>query len=191
MKAGLTTSITGSLVSLSLILIVAGCSEQTSTTTGTNSTFLIEPNLGVGPIRTGMTTAQVITALGEPQRRTSNSLEYTALGIAVMPGADGIVSVVMCGDVTGINGPFAKSFTGHTKEGIGMFSTRDQVIKALGEPTADEHMRGGLESLQYASLGMTLTLEGGKVHHMIVRLRAAQPPDTTVTLEPPPEPSGK
>ena len=192
MKAGLTKLAPASLVLASLILFVAGCSdEQASTTTSTNSTLLIEPNLAVGPVRVGMTTAQVIGALGEPQRRTSNSLEYSRLGIAVMPGSDGIVSVVMCGDVTGINGPFAKKFTGHTKDGIGMFSTRAQVIQALGEPTADEQMRGGLESLQYGPLGLTLTLEGGKVHHIIVRLRAAQPTDRTVTLEPPMEPAGK
>ena len=141
MKAGLTKLAPASLVLASLILFVAGCSdEQASTTTSTNSTLLIEPNLAVGPVRVGMTTAQVIGALGEPQRRTSNSLEYSRLGIAVMPGSDGIVSVVMCGDVTGINGPFVKIFNGRTKEGIGMRSTRAEVLKAYGQPTEDKKM---------------------------------------------------
>ena len=67
-----------------------------------------------------------------------------------------------------------------------MHSTREDVIKAYGEPTESEKFRGGLESLKYQPLGITFTLEGGKVHHMIVRLAGAQETNRTVTLEPAP-----
>lgn len=173
-----------------LVAAGSGCSPQSSISNtqagGTNAALLIEPNLDVGPVRAGMTVQQAVTALGEPERRTSNALEYPRLGLALMPGPDQKVQVVMCGDVTGINGPFVKRFTGRTKEGIGMYSTREEVIRAYGEPTVSEKMRGGLESLQYAALGLTFTLETGKVHHIIVRLRGRQEPDRTVTLEPAP-----
>jgi len=96
-----------------------------------------------------------------------------------------VVQVVMCGDVTGINGPLVKAFTGRTKEGIGMNSSREEVIKAYGEPTSSEKFIGGIESLQYAPLGITFTLERGRVHHMIVRLRS-QESDRTVNLAPAP-----
>jgi hypothetical protein len=186
---------TSGVVVLAVLLAGGSCSEKPSEAAagvaGANSTLLIEPNIAVGPVRAGMTVEQVVAELGEPQRRPSNSLEYTRLGLAVMPGPDGKVQVVMCGDVTGINGPFAKAFTGRTKEGIGMYSTREEIIRAYGDPTASEKMRGGLESLQYEPLGMTYTLEDGKVHHMIVRLRGPQQPNRTVTLEPTPETSGK
>lgn len=162
-----------------------GCSEPPNPSApGTNPPMLIEPNLSVGQIHSGMTVQQVVAQLGEPQRRTANSLEYTALGLAVMPDSQGVVQVVMCGDVTGINGPFVRTFSGHTKEGIGMYSTRDQVLKAFGEPTEAKKMVGGLESLQYKQLGITFTLETGKVHHMIVRLGGPQEPDRTVGIAP-------
>jgi hypothetical protein len=193
MKAEWMTS--GVVVLAVLLAGGPGCSEKSSGVAngiaGTNSTLLIEPNIAVGPVRAGMTAPQVVAQLGEPERRPSNSLEYTRLGLAVMPGPDGVVQVVMCGDVTGINGPFAKAFKGRTKEGIGMYSTREEVIRAYGNPSASEKMRGGLESLQYEPLGMTYTLESGKVHHIIVRLRGPQEPDRTVTLEPAPETSVK
>lgn len=167
------------------MLLSAGCSERSDQrASATNPPMLIEPNLSVGKIRSGMTVQQVIAQLGEPQRRTANSLEYTGLGLAVMPDAQGVVQVVMCGDVTGINGPFAKAFTGRTKEGIGMYSTREQLLKAYGQPSQDSKMAGGLESLQYQPLGITFTLESGKVHHMIVRLKSSEEPDRTVTLAP-------
>ena len=166
------------------LLFFSGCSKDSNQGVLVNSPLLlIEPNLSVGPIRAGMTVQQVIAQLGEPQRRTANSLEYARLGLAAMPDSDGVVQVVMCGDVTGINGPFAKAFAGRTKEGIGMNSTRDEVLKAYGEPTASKKMGWGLESLQYQPLGITLTLEGGKVHHMIVRLRGPEVPDQTMTVD--------
>ncbi len=181
------------LVFLSLgfaLVLSGGCSESSDQwATATNPPMLIEPNLSVGAIHAGMNVQQVVKQLGEPPRRTANALEYTRLGFAVMPGPEGVVRVVMCGDVTGINGPLVKAFTGRTKEGIGMNSTREQVLKAYGEPTESKKMLGGLESLKYQPLGITFTLEGGRVHHMIVRLDAPQQPDQTVTIDlgsPPP-----
>jgi len=175
-----------------LVVLVAGtsCSQQSGRTEAenfkSNTAIQIEPNSSVGNIRAGMTLEQVVTQMGEPPRRTSNSLEYPRLGLAVMPGPQGVVQIVMCGDVTGINGPFVKAFTGRTKEGIGMYSTRQDVIKSYGEPTSSERMRGGVESLQYQPLGITFTLEGDKVYHMIVRLGTSPPLDRSVSLEPVP-----
>jgi len=168
-----------------LWLFSFGCSEPTNpSSSSSNPSMLIEPNLSVGKIHSGMTVQQVVAQLGEPQRRTANSLEYTDLGLAVMPDSQGVIQVVMCGDVTGINGPFVRTFSGRTKEGIGMYSTRNEVLKAFGEPTEAKKMVGGLESLQYKPLGITFTLETGKVHHMIVRLRGPEEPDRTVSIAP-------
>lgn len=169
----------------SMLLPLAGCSERSEPAgSANNAPMVIEPNLQVGEIHSGMTVQQVVARLGEPQRRTANSWEYTRLGLALMADGDGIVQVVMCGDVTGINGPFTKAFTGRTKEGIGMYSTRADVLKAYGEPSEAKKLAGGLESFQYKPIGITFTLEGGKVHHMIVRLGGLQQPDRTVNLVP-------
>jgi hypothetical protein len=160
---------------LTALFFLPACSEQpgADSEVATSADALqIEPNAGVGPIRAGMTTQQVVAAIGEPARRTANALIYPKLGLAVMPGADGTAQVVMCGDVTGLQGPFVKAFRGKTSAGLGMESTRDEIIKALGEPTEAETFRGGQEALRYADLGITFTLQQSKVHHIIVRLRA-------------------
>ena len=72
-----------------------------------------------------------------------------------------------------------------------MLSTRAELLKAYGEPSEGESFRGGLESMKYQPLGITFTLEGGKVHHMIVRLGAQSETNRTVTLEPAPAPGQK
>jgi hypothetical protein len=166
-------------------LYCSGCSDDSQRASSEpNPPILIEPNIAVGKVRTGMRIEEVVALLGQPQRRTANALEYTRLGFAVMPGPDGGAQVIMCGDVTGINGPLVKAFAGHTREGIGLKSTREELLKAYGEPTSGEKLPGGTESLRYDPLGITFTLEGGRVYHMIVRLRGAQQPDRSVTIVP-------
>jgi hypothetical protein len=158
---------------------LSACTEQSggeSEVAGSTDALLIEPNAAVGPIRAGMSTQQLVAAIGEPTRRTANALIYPKLGLAVMPGADGTAQVVMCGDVTGLQGPFVKAFRGKTSEGLGMESSREEIIKALGEPTETETFGGGQEALRYANQGITFTLQRGKVHHMIVRLYATPTP---------------
>jgi hypothetical protein len=148
-----------------------GCSREKEPPPGAeNAAVIIEGGVGVGKVRAGMTVEQVRAELGKPQRTTANALEYTSLGFAVMPGPDGVVQVVMCGDVIGLNGPLVKRFNGRTKQGLGLGSTREELIKAYGEPTNDQRFLGNRESMRYDPLGITFSLEGGKVHHMIVRL---------------------
>jgi hypothetical protein len=166
------------------------CSDQggasTSSANATGTPMVIAANLSVGSVRAGMNLKEVVAALGEPQRRTANALEYTGQGFAVVPDRSGIVQFVMCGDVMGIKGPLVKAFTGRTKEGIGMNSTRDELVAALGQAAAVERLPGGQESLRYDALGLKFTLQSGKVHHIVVRLQGPLPPDRTVSLEPPP-----
>lgn len=157
------------MLGFALLLILAACSRTAPLAPDSSAPMDIEPKVRVGTIKAGMTVEQVVAELGEPQRKTANALEYTSRGFAVMP-VTGIVQVVMCGDVTGVNGPLAKAFTGRTKEGIGLLSTRQEVLRAYGEPTSREQFAGGRESLRYDSLGITYSMEAGKVHHMIVRL---------------------
>src|SRR5512133_659262 len=97
-----------------LLLAIIGCSQKQGRPEVAPESHAIEPRVCVGMVKTGMTVDQVIGLLGEPQRRTANALEYTRLGFAVMPGPDKVVQVVMCGDVTGCNGPLVKVFRGRT-----------------------------------------------------------------------------
>ncbi len=158
---------------LALAVASPGCSREAERTAAdqsvTNAPALIVPHMSVGQIKAHMTMQQVVGAVGEPRNKTANAWDYPQLGLAVMP-KDGVVLAVLCGDVTGINGSYVKVFSGRTKEGIGLRSTRDEVLKAYGPPTETQGKPGGLESLKYVNIGITFNLEGGKVHHMIVLL---------------------
>ena len=67
--------------------------------------------------------------------------------------------------------PGVKKFNGRTKEGIGMLSTRESVIKAFGPPTSAQPWGKNQEQLKYKALGLEITLEEGKVFNILVDFR--------------------
>ncbi len=173
------------------VLALPGCSDKSEPSAEPGRPIVIEPHEAVGQIHAGMSMDQVAAALGQPPRHTTKAFEYPQLGLAVVPDATGHVEWVMCGDVTGINGPFVKAFNGRTKEGIGMHSTRADVLKAYGQPTEDKKLYFGTESLRYNNLGITFTMDSGRVHHIAVLLSAPQDTNATMRIEVAPPPPAK
>ena len=159
-------------------LLAGGCSKRPAHGVWSSSkSIVIEPGISVGPVRSGMTIQQVIAELGEPDRRLKvgvseagqqeSALQYLNLGLSVLAGKDGIVHNVVCVDPTqmGKDAPFTKAFAGHTKEGIGLWSSRADVIRAYGEPTVIKKIEGKprYEVLRYKQLGLVFELRDGKV----------------------------
>ncbi|TAK93020.1 MAG: sigma-70 family RNA polymerase sigma factor [Verrucomicrobia bacterium] len=133
-----------------------------------NSALLIVPQKSVGPVRADMTIPQVIAALGQPDKRTGNFLHYVRSGFSVISNPDNdSLRAIFCGDSLGRNGPMTRAFKGRTREGIGMGSTRAEVIAAYGTPS-DTRAAAINESLQYETLGLTFTLSEGKVVYLVV-----------------------
>ncbi len=152
-----------------ILMLLPGCSESSPTGQGSGP-VLVEPGVAVGKVRAGMTSDQVIAALGEPKRRTSTALTYPEDGLAVMCDKLGRVVAVLCGDVMGPGGPFVAAFHGRSSEGIGMNSTADEIIAAYGPPAVREVTGPRIESIRYPERGLSFTLERGRVYHMIVQL---------------------
>jgi hypothetical protein len=150
-------------------VLAGGCSKRPAQSAWTSSaSMVIDPGVAIGPVRSGMTMQQVIAELGEPDRKKDSVLEYLNLGFSVIPSKEGFVHIVLCVDPAGKEGPFTKAFAGHTKEGIGMGSSRAEVIRAYGEPTATEAIDGkpGFEALRYRPLGLVFDLREARVDTM-------------------------
>lgn len=133
-------------------------------------TVLIVPGMSVGKVRKGMTTNEVEAVLGKPDKWQGKIMVYDKnLGMSVGQTKLGVM-VVMCGDSL-LKYPGVKKFKGRTKEGIGMESSREDVIKAFGQPTTAKPWNAGQEQLEYKGLGLTFTLETGKVMNIEVDFR--------------------
>lgn len=135
--------------------------------------FLIVPGQSVGEIHKGMTTNEVETVLGKPDKWQGKIMVYDQkLGFSVVQSRDG-AAAVFCGD-TMLKYPGVKKFAGRTKEGIGMESSREEVVQAFGQPTSAKPWGIGQEQLEYRTQGLTFVLESGKVINLTVDFRRAK-----------------
>ena len=153
------------------MLVAAGCSKRgASTLAAAGTSVSIEPGAAVGKVRLGMTEPEVIAALGSPDRNSGSALRYRQYGIEIVLNGERVVKSIICGDENGPDSPMVKAFTGHTKEGIGLGSTRAEVVKAYGEPAKTEQ-RSQHEVLWFRPQGLVFMIGAGKVEYIQVNLR--------------------
>lgn len=142
------------LLALILCGILAGCRKKSG------EPMIIEPSVGIGRVTFGMTSKEVREIFGEPDLKMRDSLTYDGLGLSIYI-YKGLVKGITCRGVSG--DPEVKPCTARTSKGIGIGSTREQIIEAYGEPTSDER-----NILKYESIGATfMVLENGMVETMI------------------------
>jgi hypothetical protein len=135
------------------VVVVGGCSKP-------SKSVAIEPRIAVGSVRSGMTVQQVMVELGQADLTTNSYLMYSHLGLQVTHDNEGVVQSVT------IRHPFA----GRTREGIGVGSSRADVIRAFGAPTVQPSTEGYEILKYYRSRGLAIQLLDGKVDEMIIHL---------------------
>ncbi len=134
-----------------------------------SDSMLIIPGQSVGKVRKGMTAEQVEAVLGKPDRLQGPDMSYSKkFGFTVFIAGPNGVAFVMC------RSAFSNLFKGHTKEGIGLESRRDDLIKAYGMPTSDT-TENGTEILDYEPLQLTFFVQKAKVTTMIVSFQTFHP----------------
>jgi hypothetical protein len=137
-------------------LLAGSCSKGPADgATSSRESNVIKPGVAIGPVHSGMTMQQVIAELGPPEQtnKSDSALKYTSLGLYVGPGKNELVQVL---------GAFPP-FPGRTQEGIGIGSSRADIIQTYGEPTVATNLNPGLEVLGFKSLGINFELRDDKV----------------------------
>ncbi len=140
---------------------------------------LIEPNAGVDKVQKGMNKDQVEAAIGRPEKINDRWWVYQHRGMIVAFDDNGVMFNIKC------TSPFA----GVTKEGIGIGSTRAELLAAYGNPSQEKHFQGAdnrtvvyggagyggggtFDDWWFASLGINFDLQNDKVTSFIVHLNA-------------------
>ncbi len=102
--------------------------------------LVIAPREGIGPVRFGMKTDQVIKLLGAPDKlvkpvKDLDLLEYYSRGFSIHVNAQRGVVAIMC--YTGKFMAFkVRAFAGRTDKGIRMGANRAAIEKAYGPPSS-------------------------------------------------------
>ena len=153
--------------------------ERIRASARSNPPLLVVPGQSVGNIFLGMTRSDVRGILG-PRRGDQAPWEYLTRGYALIFSDDG-VAAILGGAGCPPDSALVDAFKGRTAEGLGMGSSRAQILAAFGEPQRDRRS-GDAEYLTYSRIGIEFSLWRGTVSHMTIR---SWPPNKGMKLTKP------
>jgi len=164
------------LLSLLTVILPALVScEKKADENGATEELIVEPLVGIGPVQFGMSKDEIIENFGQPEKIHTQTggmkLNYVAskgLGFEV-DSELGLQKIQCWSDNWPEQLPFAvTTFAGRTEEGIGIGSTREQIISAYGQPdrTGTDANKGVIEGLDYDKLRINFSIWQDKVISM-------------------------
>jgi outer membrane lipoprotein-sorting protein len=147
------------------------------------SSLVVSPETGIGPARFGMSTDDIVRALGEPNSRKEHryadnlqprpelrgkdavqakyvvtELGYDSRGFRLAVNNRSGLHAIHCFNQT-LMGPSVRGFQGTTREGIKLGASPADVKKAYGEPEA----KTGPDDYWYAKRGWQFAFRQGKL----------------------------
>jgi hypothetical protein len=137
--------------------------------------LIVEPLVGIGAVQFGMSKDEIIEHFGQPDKLTARA-EGTKLNYVASKGLGfevdselGLQKIQCWSKNWPTELPFAvMTFTGRTKEGIGISSTQEQIVTAYGEPdrTSTDSNKGIIQGLHYDKLQIEFALWQDKLISM-------------------------
>jgi len=156
-----------------------------------SETLVLSPTDGMGPVKRGMTTEEIIRLLGKPDWITKSetivgpiphpgakgrkghlqTLEYDSRGfhITVTPSRE--ISISCFNQHR--RGPMVRDFVGRTKEGIRLGASRDEVRKTYGKPEIDKE-----DYIKYIRLGWEFFFRNKK----LCSINVSKPPRDDIQI---------
>jgi hypothetical protein len=144
--------------------------EPKVTVPGTAKVLVVEPLVGIDKVRFGMTVEEMKQVLGEPQRTRVPLHEYRDSGFAIF-AINNTVTMVACGSRRSSDSPLIKNCKVRTGKGIGMGSSKEDVISSYGQPSSTQQLPGVSNAvlLKYDQLSSEFLLRDDKVVYMMFR----------------------
>jgi hypothetical protein len=101
--------------------------------------WIIEPGVGIGPLKFGMTREEVIAILGEPELaegyEEGGMAPYWSLGtLLFFSEEDQLRSIQLGADAKDSNSPLIEAVPFRLESGVGFASSKGEVLAALGPP---------------------------------------------------------
>jgi len=160
-----------SLLMVSLLALVS-CAKKVDEDESRDE-IIIEPLVGIGPVRFGMSKDQVIEHFGRPDKvmAEGTKLNYVASkGLGFTVDSELGLQMIQCwSDNWPTKLPFAvTTFVGRTKEGIGIGATQEEIVAAYGQPdrTGTDSYKGVIQGLDYDKLRIKFSLWQDKLISM-------------------------
>ena len=134
--------------------------------------LIIEPLVGIGPIRFGMTKDQIIEHFGQPDQIFEGQvtkLHYVpSQGLNFAVDAKLGLQEIGCWS-EGMLPSRVTTFAGKTKEGIRIGATEEEIVAAYGQAErTSTDSKGIIQSLHYDQLSARFSLQEGKLMSIVL-----------------------
>ncbi len=160
-----------SLLTVSLLTLV-GCGKKAEEGEATEE-LIIEPLIGIGSVQFGMSKSEIIEHFGQPDKVQAEGMKLnyvSSKGLGFTVDSELGLQKIQCWSTNWPTElPFAvATFTGRTKEGIGIGATREQIVSVYGQPdrTGTDSNKGVIESLHYDKMRIKFSLWQDKLISM-------------------------
>ncbi len=158
-----------SLLALCLVALVS-CAKKADKDESVDK-LIIEPLVGIGPVRFGMSKDEITKHFGLPDKilGEGTKLNYVASrGLSFTVPAELGLQEISCWS-EGMLPSGVTTFAGRTKEGIAIGATREEIIAAYGQPDrTSTDSKGVIQNLHYDKLRARFSLLEGKLRSMIM-----------------------
>jgi hypothetical protein len=160
------------LSSLALCLaVMAGCGKKAGEDEPPDK-LIIEPLVGIGPVRFGMSKDEVIEHFGQPDRIFEGQLTKLSYipsqGLNFAVDAELGLQEIGCWS-EGMLPSRVTTFAGSTKEGIGIGASQEEIVAAYGQPDrTSADTRGVIQNLHYDRLSTKFSLKEGKIMSIVL-----------------------
>ena len=160
-----------SLLMVSLLALVS-CAKKADKDESRDE-LIIEALVGIGPVQFGMSKSEIIEHFGQPEKvqAEGTKLNYvSSKGLGFTVDSELGLQMIQCwSDNWPTELPFdVTTFTGRTKEGIGIGATQEEIVAAYGQPdrTGTDSNKGVIQNLSYDKLRIKFSLWQDKLISM-------------------------
>ena len=160
-----------SLLMVSLLALVS-CAKKVDEDESRDE-LIIEPLVGIGSVQFGTSVIELIEHFGQPDKvmAEGTKLNYvSSKGLGFTVDSELGLQMIQCwSNNWPTELPFAvTTFTGRTKEGIGIGATQEEIVAAYGQPdrTGTDSNKGVIQNLGYDKLRIKFSLWQDKLISM-------------------------
>ncbi len=158
------------LLGLGTLCLVAllSCNDKTDEETSV-SELIIEPLVGIGPVKFSMSKEDVIKHFGPPDKvfADGTKLNYvSSKGLSFTVDSELGLQEIGCWS-EGMLPSRVTTFAGKTNEGIGIGASEEEIAAAYGQPDrTSTDSKGVIQNLHYDGLQARFSLKEGKLMSM-------------------------
>jgi hypothetical protein len=151
-----------------LVTLIISCSEKVDEEASVGE-LIIEPLVGIGPVKFGMSKEEVIKHFGPPDKVLADGtkLNYvSSKGLSFTVDSELGLQEIGCWS-EGMLPSGVTTFAGKTKEGIGIGASKEEIVAAYGQPDrTSTSLNGVIQNLHYDKISARFSLKEGKLMSM-------------------------